>query len=345
MILPSPKPGSQQAESRTLPRGVGRVLLHSCHIRNLRRLRDVHIDLRGTTTTFVGANNSGKTTAAQAFVLFLDSPARGKFSVNDFNHGVWDTFNQAAVAEPGAMVFPAISLDLWFEVDDESLHRVYELLPDLDWSGSRVGIRISYEARDPLQLHSNYCKLAADAAESLARSESPGTNKPGATDASTDPYRPWPHDMLDYLHRRLNEEYELRYYKLDESQFDSAGAPVSPEYAPARMDSSRVLNSLLKVDFVRAQRDLIDPDGPARSDNLSKRLSSFYQHNLQQYGTDHRALRALAESEQRLNERPVAGHRARSSASAPHRDRRARDALARSGPAGLHPQDSRTGQC
>ena len=50
------------------------------------------------------------------------------------------------------------------------------------------------------------------------------------------------------------------------------------------------------------QRDLTDPDGPARSDILSKRLSSFYQHNLQQYGTDHRALRALAESEQRLNE-------------------------------------------
>jgi predicted ATP-dependent endonuclease of OLD family len=108
--------------------------------------------------------------------------------------------------------------------------------------------------------------------------------------------------MLDYLDRRLNEEYELRYYKLDESQFDSAGAPVSPEYAPARMEGSRVLNSLLKIDFVRAQRDLTDPDGPARSDNLSKRLSSFYQHNLQQYGTDHRALRALAESEQRLNE-------------------------------------------
>jgi predicted ATP-dependent endonuclease of OLD family len=276
--------------------------LHSCHIRNLRRLRDVHIDLAGTTTTFVGANNSGKTTAAQAFVLFLDSPARGKFSIHDFNNGVWNTFNQAVVAEAGAIPFPAISLDLWFEVDDQSLHRVYELLPDLDWSGSKVGIRISYEARDPLLLHANYRKMAADAAESL--SESAGTNEPGAAGAVPDAnrYRPWPHDMLDYLERRLNEEYELRYYKLDESEFDSTGAPLSPEYAPARMDGSRVLNSLLKVDFVRAQRDLTDPDGPARSDNLSKRLSSFYQHNLQQYGTDHRALRALAESEQRLNE-------------------------------------------
>ena len=280
--------------------------LHSCHIRNLRRLRDAHIDLAGTTTTFVGANNSGKTTAAQAFVLFLDSPARGKFSIHDFNNGVWDTFNQAAAAEPGATPFPAISLDLWFDVDDQSLHRVYELLPDLDWSGSKVGIRISYEPRDPLALHANYRKMAADAVESLAQSEPTGANQAGADSTGAEPdgnrYLPWPQDMLDYLGRRLNEEYELRYYKLDESQFDQAGALASAEYAPTRMDGSRVLNSLLKVDFVRAHRDLTDPDGLARSDNLSRRLSSFYQHNLQQYGTDHRALRALAESEQRLNE-------------------------------------------
>ena len=194
--------------------------LHSCHIRNLRRLRDVHIDLAGTTTTFVGANNSGKTTAAQAFVLFLDGPARGKFSIYDFNNGAWNAFNQAAVAEPGATLFPAISLDLWFEVDDQSLHRVYELLPDLDWSGSKVGIRISYEARDPLLLHANYRMSAADAAENLAQSQPTGTSEPKAADAAAEPdanrYRPWPRDMLDYLDRRLNEEYELRYYKLDE---------------------------------------------------------------------------------------------------------------------------------
>jgi hypothetical protein len=306
MILPEPKPGGQQAESQDTAGGLARVQLHSCHIRNLRRLRDAHIDLAGTATTFVGANNSGKTTAAQAFVLFLDGPARGKFSIYDFNNGVWDTFNQAAASEPGAVPFPAISLDLWFEVDDDSLHRVYELLPDLDWGGSKVGIRISYEARDPLLLDANYHKLAADAAESLALSELAETNEAGPADAdaesSANHYRPWPQDMLDYLDRRLSEEYELRYYKLDESQFDPVGAPLSAEYAPARMDGSRVLNSLLKVDFVRAQRDLTDPDGPARSDNLSKRLSSFYKDNLQQYGTDHRALRALAESEQRLNE-------------------------------------------
>ncbi len=131
----------------------------------------MHIDLAGKTTTFVGANNSGKTTAAQAFGLFLEGPARGKFSIYDFNNGVWPDFNRAAEAEPGVEPFPTISLDLWFEVDDQSLHRVFDLLPDLDWSGSKVGIRISYEARDPLLLHANYRQKAAEAAESQARSQ------------------------------------------------------------------------------------------------------------------------------------------------------------------------------
>jgi predicted ATP-dependent endonuclease of OLD family len=275
--------------------------LHSCHFRNLRRLRDVHIDLAGKTTTFVGANNSGKTTAAQAVVLFLEGPARGQFSIHDFNNGVWADFNRAAEAEPGAEPFPAISLDLWFEVDDQSLHRVFDLLPDLDWNGSKVGIRISYEARDPLLLHANYHQMAAEATESLAKSQPSGSREPRADAGGDSQYRPWPRDMVDYLDRRLSAEYELRYYKLDESQFDPSGTPASADYAPARMDGSRVLSSLLKVDFVRAQRDLTDPDGPARSDNLSKRLSSFYQQNLEQHGTDHEALRALAESERRLN--------------------------------------------
>jgi predicted ATP-dependent endonuclease of OLD family len=276
--------------------------LHSCHLRNLRRLRDVHIDLAGKTTTFVGANNSGKTTAAQAFLLFLEGPGRGKFSIHDFNNGTWEDFNRAAEAEQGAVPFPAISLDLWFEVDDQSLHRVFDLLPDLDWRGSKVGIRISYEARDPLLLLTNYRQMVAEATEGLATSQSSGSAEPRTDAVGDSQYRPWPQDMIDYLDRRLSVEYELRYYKLDEAQFDQSGTPVSPEYAPARMDGPRVLSSLLKVDFVRAQRDLNDPDGPSRSDNLSRRLSSFYQQNLEQLGTDHLALRALAESERRLNE-------------------------------------------
>ena len=288
--------------------------LHSCHIRNLRRLRDVHIDLAGATTTFVGANNSGKTTAAQAFTLFLDPTP--KFSIYDFNNSTWEDINAVDAENPS---FPSISVDLWFEVDEASLHRVFELLPDLDWRGSRVGIRIAYEARDPLSLWSNYSEKAQDASDTVAKSIAVTNAEPGEAaaepgdsaqanvahqtdEADLGQYRPWPQNVMEYLERRLHHEYELRYYKLDESQFDDAGQ-AARGYTPARMGGgARVLRSLLRVDFVRAQRDLNDPESGSRSDNLSRVLSTFYEQNLDQHETDHRVLRAIAESEHRLNE-------------------------------------------
>ena len=45
--------------------------LKAFHIRNLRRLKDVVIQLDSPTSIFVGANNSGKTSATHVFQLFL----------------------------------------------------------------------------------------------------------------------------------------------------------------------------------------------------------------------------------------------------------------------------------
>lgn len=287
------------------------MYLHSCHLRNLRRLRDVRIDLAGDATTFVGANNSGKTTAAQAFTLFLDTASR--FSIYDFNNSTWQSFN---ALKTGELDFPSISLDLWFEVDEANLHRVFELLPDLDWQGSKVGIRIAYEARDPISLWANYFQKVQEATETLAKSLTGSSAEdglmsgdPGQADVAKpagEPdlghYRPWPQNMTDYLEKHLRREYELHYYKLDESKFDKVGQPT-PGYVPARIDSgARILNSLLRVDFVGAQRDLNDPESNSSSDDLSRVLSTFYQQNLDQHETDHHVLRAIAESEHRLNQ-------------------------------------------
>ncbi|MBB2162902.1 ATP-dependent nuclease, partial [Gluconacetobacter sacchari] len=64
------------------------------------------------------------------------------------------------------------------------------------------------------------------------------------------------------------------------------------------------LKSLIKVDFLNAQRHLADPStatGGGRSEDLSKRLSRFYQRNLDQRQDDHQALKALFDSEVGLN--------------------------------------------
>ncbi|UDB89698.1 ATP-dependent nuclease [Xanthomonas citri pv. mangiferaeindicae] len=64
-----------------------------------------------------------------------------------------------------------------------------------------------------------------------------------------------------------------------------------------------ILKSLVKVDFLRAQRHLDDPDTGSsdRAESLSRRLSRFYHRNLEKRGDDHAALKALDTSEKELN--------------------------------------------
>ena len=52
-------------------------------IRNFRKLRDVKIDFSNDTTLFVGANNSGKTSAMDALRKFLIKGDGNKFIYND----------------------------------------------------------------------------------------------------------------------------------------------------------------------------------------------------------------------------------------------------------------------
>src|SRR5690606_37263147 len=67
-------------------------------------------------------------------------------------------------------------------------------------------------------------------------------------------------------------------------------------------DGQRVLASLLRVDFMDAQRHLSDASSHGRAESLSKKLSSFYRRNLDKYQVDPEALKTLADSEASLNE-------------------------------------------
>jgi predicted ATP-dependent endonuclease of OLD family len=52
------------------------------HIQNFRKLKDCRIDFSEKETIFVGANNSGKTTAMDAMIKFLKK--NNTFSTRDF---------------------------------------------------------------------------------------------------------------------------------------------------------------------------------------------------------------------------------------------------------------------
>ena len=53
-------------------------------ILNFRKLEEVSVDLRGDTTVFIGANNSGKTSAMASMRYFLNPVGYKNFNIYDF---------------------------------------------------------------------------------------------------------------------------------------------------------------------------------------------------------------------------------------------------------------------
>ena len=265
--------------------------IRSFRVENFRRLKDVRIDLDQGTSTFVGANNSGKTSATHVFQLFLGK-MRADFQLYDFSADCWAQFNSfdAQTGNPDTDL-PRIILDLWLDVDDANAHRVVGLLPSLDWSGEPVGVRFEYAPRDGQTLLQNFAEARAKASPSK-----------GQQPAS---WRPWPQNLTEYLARRLRAEYEIKYSVLD---FGSCDADLKPKagYEPyllgtVESGAAKQVESLIRIDFLNAQRYLSDTESHGRDEELSKRLSRFYARNLDKRQDDIEALSAVMESEAKLN--------------------------------------------
>lgn len=293
--------------------------LRAYRLCNYRRLRDVVIELDEKISIFVGANNSGKTSAVQGLYSLVRGDAK-RFELFDFSAALWSGIDAVGEAsstdEASPKLLPSISLDMWFSVGEEDLGVAMPLLPSTDWDGKCVGIRIAFEPKDPNALVQRFkelreqgnaaaAALTAKAAATQAASLSDGVT---ATPSDLSDYKPWPESLTKYLSKELSAEYTFRYYVLDEREFDGY-RENNPDYSPLPIAGEKdkggatVVKSLLKVDFLRAQRHLDDPDEgtSSRSENLSRKLSRFYQRHLDKRGDDHRALQALDASEKGLN--------------------------------------------
>jgi predicted ATP-dependent endonuclease of OLD family len=258
-------------------------------LRNFRRLSDVVIDLASDISIFVGANNSGKTSVGHALQLFT---GRGKFSVHDFSADKWPQIVAFGEGEADAAL-PTIEADIWLEISADDIHRVVDLLPSLAWEGSLVGMRVVFGPTDPEATRARYAEARQRALEAVAGGDGPA-------------FDPSPRNLQDYLRDRLNDEYDLRHFVLDPTRFEPnmvAQQGYEPMPLTGRDRGGRdILNGLLRIDFLHAQRHLADAPGSARAENLSRVLSRFYERNLEQKGEDLAALRALAESEVSLND-------------------------------------------
>ncbi|MES3097708.1 ATP-dependent nuclease [Sphingomonas aerolata] len=260
-------------------------------VRNFRRLNNVVIDLASDISIFVGANNSGKTSVGHALQLFT---GRGKFSVHDFSANEWPQIVAFGEGDAGALL-PSIEIDVWLEIGADDIHRVVDLLPSLAWEGSLVGMRVVFAPINPEVTQARFTEARQRARDAMARE-----------DGEALAFEPAPRNLREYLRDKLSDEYELRHFVLDPRRFNQAMV-AEDDYQPKQLTGlnrtgSKILESLLRIDFLHAQRHLSDLPGSARAENLSRVLSRFYGRNLEQRGEDLATLRALAESEVLLNE-------------------------------------------
>lgn len=268
--------------------------INCVRIKNFRRLKDVLIDLEPDISIFVGANNSGKTSASYAIDMFVNAQ-KDKFSIYDFTASCWAEINaigddvKRSIEE--GIELPSISLDLWFDFVANDIHRIVDLLPELEWEGTVVGLRIQFQAKNTVDTLNRYVE-----ATQKARSYTPA--QPGKK------YKPWPKNLIDFVGKNFTQEYEFRYYVLDHSKVDeNFVAEVGFNPSPLQQDNGKSLvRSLLRVDTLHAQRYLSDQNSNARAEDLSKCLSRFYKRNLEKREEDHDALSALFDSEAQFNE-------------------------------------------
>ena len=229
-------------------------------IRNFRKLENVTIDIHNQTTLFIGANNSGKTSAITAIKLFLSND--NKFLTYDFNLKNHLKINELfdAEAEPNMRAFDDIfpTMDLWFHVEDDDIYRVGQLLPTLDWAGGNLGVRLRYEIKDIAKLFAEY-KQARERIKNKAKI--------------------FPKHMMDFLSKKLSNHFILRYYLLDPNHKED----IQPQISLGDPLEKSPLDNLIKIDIINAQRGMNDENADTEqieNRKLSNLLTSYYSNHL-----------------------------------------------------------------
>lgn len=241
----------------------------SLYIQNFRKLRQCRIDFSKETTLFVGANNSGKTSAMEALGKFL---AGRSFVFNDFtisNRAVINTIGEewgvkeCAMSEDLAKWMAVLpTMDVWIEIGRSEIHYIASIIPSLKWRGGKLGIRLIFQPKDISKLFADYREayFAARATESAG------------AEAGTTSMNLYPKNLCYFLEKKLATHFSIKSYVLDPGKMELE----PPQATPFGMEcfTDNPLKGIVVVDMIDAQRGFSDPDSPDGNGNSGKQLSS-----------------------------------------------------------------------
>ncbi|MGP1422106.1 MAG: ATP-dependent endonuclease [Tannerella sp.] len=253
----------------------------SVQIRNFRKLKNCHIDFGEKETVFVGANNSGKTSAISAIVWFLKN--NEKFTLREFTATNWVKINnlgdqwltkdsvdaELLDAHEWDNIVP--SMDIWINVEDGEQYRVNHLIPSLNtWDGKKVGVRGQYVPKDVKKLYVAYREAKKKAQELQSTEEWKKASSPEL----------FPKNLSEFLGKgsNLRDYFDVKYYIID-SKIEPDDDKVQP--TPDNALDKNPLEELIRVDAILASRDFSDPDGHSDSeiDTLSRQFQRYYSNS------------------------------------------------------------------
>lgn len=243
--------------------------INKINLRNFRRLEDVEIDFEEKETVFVGPNNSGKTSATTAFKLFLKTQ---DFQIHDFCASKISQFDSFGLGEE-TVPLPFIEMDLWLSINpDIEYGRISILLPNVSSSLENVGVRIRYAVIDNEKLLSEYYSSFPERGD-------------GTREKSLSQYLA--------ISNNLSKHYSTNYWTLELIEDE-----VKTYHMPAD-EAKKALSSILRVDFVNAQRNIDDFEA-SRSRRLSHAFASYYKNNLEEPEINEDANRVINENNKNL---------------------------------------------
>ena len=242
-------------------------------IQNFRRLAVIRIDFSEKTTLFVGANNSGKTSAIIVLRYFLIQ--QSAFSVYDIPLAHWASINELGDAfEKAREEVPHYkwkellpSLDVWLKVSEGEIHHVAHLIPTLDWNPDEgIGVRLQLEPENPDELLKAYLKERNAACETLKTNNRPRPKTAPRKDKERQ--SEWKRkacekicalarNLMDFLKKRISNSLTVNAYLLDPSKKTAPIAGVAqPQKLPddAEPLGGNPFKGLIKIDEVPAHR-------------------------------------------------------------------------------------------
>jgi len=241
----------------------------SIRIMNFRKLKNVWIEINETTTLFVGANNSGKTSAMDAMQKFFvknDDFIFNDLTVTDRNliNKTGETWEQDEPQKPSDLtdwVNIAPTMDVWLDIDNDEFHYI----PSLDWAGGKLGVRLSYLPKDIGKLFDDY-RAVYKQARSTENNDK---------DKST-PVKLYPLNLCDFIEKNISKYFGVKAFVLDPTKVNDI---QSTDFANECEDKNP-LSKLIKIDTIGAQRGFTDADSSNDVVSLSRQFKTYYNKHL-----------------------------------------------------------------